>query len=134
MISVYLAGPMRGVPQFNFPSFAEARERLRSMGYEVLCPAERDEVAGFDASGMKGSEDLESLGFDLAAAMKLCFQDILNCDAVVLLPGWQQSEGARAEALVGLLTGRDLFAYYRHRPNVLEPLDGLRIPTRVEAY
>jgi hypothetical protein len=35
--------------------------------------------------------------------------------------------------LVAHLTGRRLFAYFQHRPIPLEPLEGVTIPTRVEA-
>ncbi len=43
MKKVYLAGPMRGLPLFNFPAFADAAAKLRAQGYDVFSPAERDE-------------------------------------------------------------------------------------------
>jgi Domain of unknown function (DUF4406) len=33
MIKVYLAGPMTGVPEFNFPAFHAAAAKLREEGY-----------------------------------------------------------------------------------------------------
>lgn len=130
--SLYLAGPMRDVPGFNFASFAAARERLRTAGWTVYCPAERDEQLGFDPTGLRGTEDLAALGIDLHATLDRCFTEVLRADAVALLPGWARSEGARAEALVAILTGRPLFQYFQHRPSALEPLDGVRVITRVE--
>ena len=130
---IYIAGPMRGVPEFNFPSFREARTRLREAGWTVHCPAERDEVDGFDATGLTGREDLTALDFNLAEAFEACIEDILRSEAVALLPGWAASDGARTEAKIALLTGRPVFAYLKHRPIPLEPLDGLNILTRVEA-
>lgn len=129
---LYLAGPMRGFPRFNFDSFAEARARLRSHGHKVFCPAERDLAQGFDPSGFRGIEDLEEIGFDIHRALDRCFRDVLDSDAVVLLPGWARSEGAKAEALIALLSGRSLFEYHAHRPRILEPLDSISILTRVE--
>ena len=129
---IYVAGPMRAVRDFNFPSFAEARERLRSLGWDVVCPAERDEQKGFDPSGMTGYEDLESLGFDLDAALAQCFLDVISADAVALLPGWELSEGAKAEALVAKLTGRTCYEYFKHRPVPLEPVEYMNIQTRIE--
>ena len=40
--TLYLAGPMRGYPRFNFDAFDKARHALRLRGYAVLCPAELD--------------------------------------------------------------------------------------------
>lgn len=90
---IYLAGPMSGKPLFNFPAFREARESLRNLGYEVFCPAERDELSGFvpDESGksLEGWNARESLTWDAT--------QVLAADAVALLPGWESSSGASWE-------------------------------------
>ena len=39
---LYVAGPMRGIKDFNFPAFDEAATFLRNAGYEVCNPADRD--------------------------------------------------------------------------------------------
>jgi hypothetical protein len=43
---VYIAGPMRGIPEFNFPAF-DAAARGRAMGLEIISPAELDRAHGF---------------------------------------------------------------------------------------
>ncbi|MDQ8040641.1 DUF5664 domain-containing protein [Cellulosimicrobium sp. XJ-DQ-B-000] len=94
---VYVAGPMRGLPEFNFPAFDEATHALRMQGHDVVNPAEHDREGGFDPAGMTGNEDLTQHGFDLRAALAWDLEQITRCDAVYLLDGWQQSSGARAE-------------------------------------
>ena len=36
----YICGPMRGIPQFNFPAFDEAAELARAQGLIIINPAE----------------------------------------------------------------------------------------------
>lgn len=100
-LKVYLAGPMRGYDQFNFPAFYDAAAKMRGRGHEVVSPAERDESTGFDAT----KNSLE--GFDLNAALRwdLC-QIIDECDGVVTLPGWEASKGANAEVATCLAVGK----------------------------
>ena len=90
-MKVYLAGPMRGFDQFNFPTFLQAATDLREKGDEVISPAEHDLESGFDPT-------LNTLdGFDLAGAMRWDLQQISHVDAVIVLPGWGGSEGTKKE-------------------------------------
>lgn len=82
---VYLAGPMRGYPEFNFPEFHTAADALRARGYEVHSPAENEQ----DPLTTTFREFME---VDLAA--------VCRSDAVVVLPGWTESQGARLEVTV----------------------------------
>lgn len=95
----YLAGPMRGYPRMNFDSFDAARQFLEHTGQEVVSPADLDRELGFhpdvhDETFFKHSDvvarDLEALQ---------------QCDGIMLLPGWKQSLGARAEASVAIWLG-----------------------------
>ncbi|MGB3485339.1 MAG: DUF4406 domain-containing protein [Mycobacterium sp.] len=50
-MKIYVAGPMRGIPEFNFPAFHAAAAKLRADGHHVFNPAERDiETHGVDIS------------------------------------------------------------------------------------
>ena len=102
-MKIYVAGPMRGIPEFNFPAFHAAAAELRAGGHEVFNPAERDIAHhGKDISkgNATGDEHLAAAehGFNLREALKDDLEFIcLHADAIALLPGWEHSKGARAE-------------------------------------
>lgn len=102
-MKVYLAGPMRGIPEFNFPAFHACATYLRVLGHEVFSPAERDnEKHGTDisAGNATGDEDLAAKqhGFNLREALGADLAWICaEAEAIALLPGWQASRGVRAE-------------------------------------
>jgi hypothetical protein len=114
----YLAGPMRGLPNSNYDAFAEARGRLRQAGYEVHCPAEGATRPATDDS--------------FAPQMQGCLEGVLKSEALIVLPGWAKSEGAKVEVAVAVATGKRVFAYHRHRPHFIEELENLKIVTRAE--
>lgn len=100
-MKIYLAGPMRGYPQFNFPAFFTAAEKLRKEGHTVFNPAEKDVEKHGDKiwKTSKGSlKEAEKKGFSLRQALGADLAWICkSADAVALLPGWRKSKGACAE-------------------------------------
>ena len=94
-MTIYIAGPMRGYPLFNFPAFDEARDRLRALGYQVISPADLDRMAGFDpeCGAEFGPEEM-------AECVRRDVDAIIASQVVVLLPGWKESRGARAEKAI----------------------------------
>lgn len=105
-LHLYLAGKMRGEPEFAFPAFAEGTRRLRVLGHHVLSPAEEDIARGFDPTGMTGNEDLSEHGFDLRHALGIDTAWICeHADAVIVLPGWERSSGATAEVALAKALG-----------------------------
>lgn len=100
-MKVYLAGPMTGIPHFNYPAFHAAAASLRSDGHEVFNPAEHDiEMFGKDISNPTGCavQAADEHGFDRRAALKADLAWICDhADAIALLPGWERSSGANAE-------------------------------------
>lgn len=98
---IYLAGPMRGLPFFNFPAFDAAAEKLRSEGHVVFNPADRDREEHGDTvsdSPTGNLDDIKDTGFNLREALHADTSFIcLEAEAIALLPGWMQSRGATAE-------------------------------------
>jgi hypothetical protein len=100
-MKIYVAGPMRGKPFFNFPEFDKAAKALREAGHEVFNPAERDRQDDPHVGESNPTGDIQlaqdkgfSLRKALAADMKYICEE---AEAIALLPGWELSKGAIAE-------------------------------------
>lgn len=93
----YVAGPMRGIPEFNFPAFFATEEELESRGFDVINPARQGIENGFDPTGMTGNEYLSTVGFDPRKALAWDIEQVTKADLVVVLPNYELSRGARAE-------------------------------------
>lgn len=94
----YLAGPMDGRPRHGVDDFAAAREALRANGHDVWCPAEHAIADGFDPDTLEGLRTREEY-------MAACLPAACHAWAVVVLPGWEASAGARAEVAAALAVG-----------------------------
>jgi hypothetical protein len=110
-MKIYLAGPMRGIPEFNFPAFRTAAAKLRADGHFVFSPNERDEkVHGADIGKGNATGDehqaVAEHGFNLREALA---DDLIficrEADAIALLPGWENSKGANAERATAVALG-----------------------------
>jgi hypothetical protein len=101
--TLYLAGPMTGHPQFNFPTFRDAAERLRQHGYTVINPAEEDDPAVQEAAWASPTGDpadlngLYGIGACPIPTALSNVEQVASADAVALLDGWQKSSGASHE-------------------------------------
>ena len=113
-VNIYVAGPMRGIPEFNFPTFHAATATLRAQGHLVFSPAERDHIHhGKDISkgNATGSEEqaAKEHGFSIREALGSGAAWICaHADAIYLLPGWEQSKGATAERALGIALGLEI--------------------------
>jgi Domain of unknown function (DUF4406) len=80
MRRVYVAGPVTGIPDLNFPAFNATAAELRALGFHVENPAEN-------------VPERESwLGY-----MRMSLVQIAHSDWMFMLPGWERSKGASIE-------------------------------------
>lgn len=94
---VYIAGPMSGLPNFNFDAFDRAAEMLRARGVQVCNPA----VHGREWLALHhGEEPNESQYLEILAE---CSERVRHCDKIYLLKGWQNSRGAKHELELALI-------------------------------
>lgn len=108
---IYLAGPIRGVPQLNWPAFKAAAERLKADGHGVYSPLHQIvSLVGEEAvlANETGNED--QILKEARRSRRKAFEQNLSwictvVGAVVVLPGWERSMGALAEVAVAEALG-----------------------------
>ena len=101
MKSIYIAGPMQGVRNFNYPHFDEVASTLRLGGWRVENPVEIGNRFG-TAKEIAGDRDL------LAKVIEAELDAVAKCDAIYLLKGWHNSPGAKAELAVAISHGAQI--------------------------
>lgn len=82
---LYIAGPMTGYPDLNYPAFLAAEAQLQAAGFETRNPvdAEQDNETG----------EQKSWSWYMRHALRM----VTEADGVALLPGWDKSRGAILE-------------------------------------
>lgn len=118
---VYVAGPMSGYKNWNFEAFDAAAADLRQRGYEVINPVDLDRDVGFDPA-TSSPED-----FDLPAAIRRDVEALVTCQAIVMLPGHENSKGATAERHVAQWVGIDVLVY----PSLVKYGAGFEVPGQI---
>lgn len=100
-VRVAFIGPMRDEPDWNYPVFDEVEQAwLRLHPNDVtLNPAK-------SFGGSKNHTFPEYMGESL--------KNILSAQMVVLLPGWEASEGSNYEVNAARCTGKIFYQAYRH--------------------
>lgn len=91
--TIYIAGPITGVQNY-WEAFEKAEELVNSLGYTALTPSRLPK------------------GMNNAQYMRVCFAMIDSADAVLFLPGWDESEGARLE---------QMYCHYTDKPHMPLP-------------
>lgn len=94
---IYVAGPMTGYPEFNYPAFIAAAQALRDLGHDVLNPVDSEM---YNDTGKPQTWDWY---------MRHALRMVLDAEAVALLPGWQVSRGAQLEHEVASALGLPRF-------------------------
>jgi nucleoside 2-deoxyribosyltransferase len=98
-MKLYLAGPMTGHPELNFPTFFRYAKLLRERGHEVVNPAEESmRLHGLTWDGRLTDEailELATTPWDEYLDADL--RHIDEADALAVLPGWEESDGALRE-------------------------------------
>lgn len=95
-MKVYIAGPMSGLPDFNYPAFHEAAKALQAVGHTYHNPANAESL---NTTGKPQSWDWY---------MRHAITMLVHAEGVALLPGWEKSKGATLEHLIALQLGMEI--------------------------
>ena len=115
MQKVYIAGPMTGKHDFNYPAFDRLSLEWEHRGWAVINPA----------NSFNRNQNLTH-GEYIRAAIHL----ILQADALALMVGWEDSRGAKLEAAIAQTLGLPVYQAEDCRPIVM---DATRLDIRAVA-
>lgn len=116
---LYIAGKYRGDVEANIEAAKQVAAECFKVGHDVICPhmntAKMDEVTDLPDE------------FWLQTTLNL----LMRCDGIVMVPGWEESTGARAEK--DYAERVKIPVYYAHAIPPLHPTE-VRCPVQVKAF
>lgn len=97
-MTAFISGPMSGYEDFNYPAFHEAGKLLSKVGIEFESPAHM-----CTGQYLYPPRADDALPWDYY--MRKSLRQLLQCKAIIMLPGWQDSRGAQLEKQVAEALG-----------------------------
>jgi hypothetical protein len=106
-MKLYIAGPMTGLPGFNYRAFFEAERAIMALGHTALNPARTDGPTADEAIAASGTHENPSHTWEYY--LRRDIPKVTAADALVVLPGWQNSRGANLEVHIATSLGMPMF-------------------------
>lgn len=122
--TVYIAGPMTGLPLMNFCAFDEAKDRLTKTGTfsRIITPADTDRALlnkpfNWLPDPCPGPEGPWDMAYDaenncyinMKEVWRKDMHSVIDSDAIYMLNGWEQSKGAMIELQLAALMNKDIY-------------------------
>lgn len=124
---IYIAGPMTGIPYHNRDAFNQVAQNLTALGASPVNPIDLDKMIGVEPH-----PEGDSSGYDLKKIARTDLGALLECDAIWMMDGWEQSKGACAEHATAEWVG--LKIYYSEDQNLSLPPEEEASPKRKSKY
>lgn len=106
---IYIAGPMTGYPEYNWPMFKRVTEYFRGQGMKVVCPTENGSIP--DVTHYQ-------------ECIKNSLRTLIEANTIAMLPGWLGSKGAMIEAKLAVAMGYKTYLITEHSDKFfLSPVD-----------
>jgi len=124
-MKVYLAGPMTGYLEHNYPAFYAGAACLEQVyGFSVVNPAALDVLTAEEIED-HGAEGGLGDGSVLPLYLRRDFKELVHCEGIVLLDGWADSAGANAELSVARFLDFEVYTLSERRGWHLWPSDAM---------
>lgn len=101
LVKVYVSGPISGYPNGNAEAFTERTKILIAGGFDAVNPHDCPP----NHTGECVGRSLDSKPHKYGCYLRSDLRELLNCDAITMLPGWEESPGALVERSVALAVG-----------------------------
>ena len=110
-LTIYLSGPITGMPNNNYRAFAMLQEQIEALGHKVINPHELFEA-------------VDTTGFEWEDYMRGCIIGMMQADLVITLSDWDKSKGARIEVDLArnLSMPVEHYVNFLHRNGIVEPV------------
>jgi len=110
--TIYVAGPMRGHDDYNYPAFDRQQTVLEGQGWRVINPAQLDRDDNKPINGpmeFDPENNYEDHEFMRQALKRDMVAICDECTAIYMMAGWEKSKGAKAEWALAKALGLDIF-------------------------
>lgn len=102
--TIYISGPMRSKPDHNYPMFFAAEEAI-AYNAQYFCEDGENLVIHNPARNFNGDKSLDPTTY-----MREDLKQVLDSDALVLLPDWEMSEYGKREIEVAKGAGLKFYS------------------------